>query len=68
MIPHTSYIHEYHHQIQTGEVVVGRWIRLLYDKIVGGLRDGLFYFDAKKAGKAIKFVETFCRHCEGRSD
>lgn len=68
MIPYTSYIHEYNRQILTGEVVVGRWIRLLYERIVGGLQDGLYFFDAKKAGKAIKFVETFCRHCEGRRD
>lgn len=68
MIPCTSYIHEYHHQILTGEVVVGRWIRLLYDWIVTGLRDGVFFFDAAKASKAIRFIEGFCRHCEGRSD
>jgi phage terminase large subunit-like protein len=68
MRPYTSYIHEYHHKMQTGEVVVGKWIKLLYDKIINGLRDGLFYFDAKKANKAIKFIEAFCRHCEGRSD
>jgi phage terminase large subunit-like protein len=68
MSPYTSYIHEYHHKMQTGEVVVGKWIQLLYDKIVDGLRDGLFYFDAKKANKAIRFIETFCRHCEGRND
>lgn len=68
MIPYKSYIHEYHHKMQTGEVVVGKWITLLYDKIVDGLRDGLFYFDAKKAKKAIDFIETFCRHCEGRND
>jgi phage terminase large subunit-like protein len=68
MTPHSSYIHEYHHKIQTGEVVVGKWIKLLYDQIVDGLRDGLFYFDEKKANKAIKFIETFCRHCEGRND
>lgn len=68
MTPYASYIHEYHHKIQTGEVVAGKWIKLLYDKIVDGLRDGLFYFDAKKANKAIDFIETFCRHCEGRND
>jgi len=54
--------------MQTGEVVVGKWIRLLYDKILDGLRDGLFYFDEKKANRAIKFIEGFCRHCEGRND
>jgi phage terminase large subunit-like protein len=68
MTPYNSYIHEYHHKMQTGEIVVGKWIRLLYDKIVDGLRDGLFFFDAAKAGRAITFIETFCRHCEGRND
>ena len=63
-----TYIHEYHHKMETGEVVVGKWIRLLYDKIVDELKRGRIYFDAKKAGKAIKFIETFCRHCEGRND
>ena len=68
MTPYANYIQEYHHKMQTGEVVVGKWIKLLYDKIVNGLRDGLFYFNAEKANKAITFIETFCRHCEGRND
>lgn len=36
--------------------------------LVKGLQDKLFYYDNKKANKAIKFIETFCHHCEGRSD
>ena len=51
-----------------GEIVVGQWIKLLYERIVNGLHDGLFYFDAKKANNAIEFIETFCHHCEGRND
>lgn len=65
---YANYIQEYHHKIQTGEIVAGKWIKLLYDKIVTGLRDGLFYFDDKKANRAIRFIETFCHHCEGRND
>ena len=68
MTPFSNYIHEYHHKIQTGEIVVGRWIRLLYEKITAGLRDGLFYFDSRKANNAIEFIQTFCHHCEGRND
>ena len=68
MTPYASYIHEYHHKIQTGEIVAGKWIKLIYDKIVNGLRDGLFYYDGAKANRAIEFIETFCRHCEGRDD
>ena len=68
MTPYNNYIQEYYHKMQTGEVVVGKWIKLLYEKIVTGLRDGLFFFDEVKANRAIKFIETFCRHCEGRND
>ena len=68
MTPFANHIQEYYHRIQTGEIVVGKWIRLLYEKITAGLRDGLFFFDARKANRAIKFIETFCHHCEGRSD
>lgn len=68
MIPFANYIQEYHHKITTGEIVVGKWIKKLYEMIVNGFRDGLFYFDEKKANRAIEFIETFCRHCEGRDD
>ena len=68
MKPYANYIQEYYHGIQTGDIVVGQWIKLLYEKITAGLRDGLFYFDARKANRAIEFIETFCHHCEGRSD
>ena len=68
MTPYANYIQEYSHKIQTGEIVVGKWIRTLYEKITAGLRDGLFYFDAKKANNAVEFIQTFCHHCEGRND
>lgn len=67
-LPFASYIHEYHHEITTGEIVAGKWIKLLYDKVTAGLRDGLFYLDDEKADKAIVFIENFCHHCEGRND
>lgn len=68
MTPYVSYIHEYYHKIQTGEIVAGRWIVLLYEKIIAGLRDDLFFLDGKKVNKAITFIENFCHHCEGRDD
>ena len=68
MTPYANYIQEYAHKIQTGEIVAGKWIKLLYQKITAGLRDGIYFFDAKKADKAIEFIQTFCHHCEGRSD
>ena len=68
MTPFANYIQEYYYRIQSGEIVVGRWIKLLYEKITAGLRDGLFFFDDRKASKAIRFIENFCHHCEGRND
>lgn len=61
-------ITEYFEKIQTGETRVGKWIKLLYEQIVSGLRDGLFLFDGEKAQKAIDFIQSFCHHCEGRND
>lgn len=63
-----NYIFEYYQQIQNGSVIVGRWVRLVMEYLVKGLQDKLFYYDNKKANKAIKFIENFCHHCEGRSD
>lgn len=63
-----DYITEYYQQMKTGDVIAGKWILRLYEKIVTGLRDGLFFYDAKKVERAIRFIESFCHHCEGRSD
>ena len=68
MTPFANYIQEYYHRITSGQIVVGKWIVLLYEKITAGLRDGLFFFDDRKATRAIQFIETFCHHCEGRND
>lgn len=63
-----NYILSYYQGIQNGSIVVGRWIRLFYEYIVKGLQSQSFFFDQKKANRAIRFIETFCHHCEGRDD
>ena len=60
-----DYILEYYQAIKSGSVVVGKWITLWYEYLIRGLKDKAFYFDQKKANKAIKFVEMFCHHHEG---
>ena len=64
----TNYIEEYSRMIRSGEIIAGIWIKKLYEYIERGLQNGAFFFDAKKADKAIRFIENFCRHCEGRND
>lgn len=63
-----NYIFAYYQEIQDGSVMVGKWVRLAYEYLVTGLQERRFFFDQKKANKAIKFIETFCHHCEGRND
>ena len=55
----------YYQAIKDGSVTVGRWIKLLYAYIVTGLEKGSFFFNQKEANRAIRFIETFCRHHEG---
>nr|DAL49713.1 MAG TPA_asm: Large Terminase [Caudoviricetes sp.] len=67
-MPYANYIFEYYDAIKTGRVTVGKWIKLIYAILVKGFENGRWFFDAKKANKAIKFIENFCHHSEGRSD
>ena len=62
----TDPILEYYQRIRDGRETVGRWIRLWYERIIKGLEDKLFFYDNRKAEKAIRFIESFCRHHEGR--
>jgi len=55
----------YYQQITDGTVTVGRWVKLLYEYIVRGLEAREFFFNAKKATAAIRFIEGFCHHHEG---
>ena len=61
-----DYILQYYQQIKDGSVIVGRWIRLWYEYIVAGLEAGSFFYNHKKAVRAIRFIESFCHHHEGK--
>ena len=60
-----NYILSYYQQIQDGSIVVGKWIKLLYEKIIEGLKNKEFFYNPKKAKAAITFIETFAHHHEG---
>lgn len=64
----TDPIHEYFAQIVSGEIVVGSWIRLLYTWLVENLNNGRFVYDAKRAKRAMRFMQNFCHHHRGRDD
>ena len=60
-----NYILTYYQQIKDGSVTVGKWIERWYEYIVHGLEEKRFFFDQKKAARAIAFIQQYCRHHEG---
>lgn len=60
-----NFISEYYRQINNGRITAGKWIHALYTMILNGLSEGLFFYDDRKAQRAIKFVENFAHHHEG---
>jgi phage terminase large subunit-like protein len=65
---YVNYIVEYCDKIERGEIIAGKWIKKIYKILVDGIKSGDWDFDAKKANKAIQFIENFCHHSKGRND
>ena len=66
--PPKNYIAEYYAEIKAGRVRVGKHIKAIYKILVDNIDKGVYIYDPKKATKAIRFIENFCHHSEGRSD
>ena len=60
-----NYILQYHKKIEDGTIIVGKWIRLLYEYLIKGLDNNQFFFDKKKADGVISWIENHCYHTEG---
>ena len=60
-----NYILAYYQQIKDGTAVVSRWVKKVYELIVSGIENGTYTYDAKKANKAINWIEEHCFHVEG---
>lgn len=60
-----NYIYRYYEKVLDGSIVVGRWIRLLLDRITAQLGSGELVFDQDKAAHAIEWIQTHCFHTEG---
>lgn len=65
---YVNYIVEYYDKIERGQIIAGKWIKKIYKILVDGIKSGDWDFDAKKANKAIQFIENFCHHSKGRND
>lgn len=49
----------YYQKIQSGEINVSKWIRMLYDVIIDGLSEGRWFYDHKKAVNCLRFLIDF---------
>ena len=53
-----SPIFAYQAAIESGQENVGRWVRLFYAYVCRELLEGRCRYNAKKANRAIRFIET----------
>lgn len=71
-----NYIFQYYdaiRRIKRGERVqgvraAGEFIHAIFRILTNGIKSGEYLFDEKKADRAIRFIENFCHHSEGRAD
>ena len=55
----TNYIYEYYQKINDGTIIVGKWVKLVYDIIIDDIKNKKYTYDAKKAKKAILYIENY---------
>lgn len=55
-----NYLLEYWELIQSGEIVVGYWIKQEVKRLVKDLDDDSYIYDTSEAHKRMKFMETLC--------
>ena len=60
-----NWIYTYYQGIKDGTYTVGKWITLIYERIIKDLEAKRYYFDQKKANAAIEWIESHCFHTEG---
>ncbi len=60
-----NYIYTYYQGIKDGSIAVGRWVRLLYEKLIEDLENRVTYYNQREADKAVTWIESRCFHTEG---
>lgn len=60
-----NYIYEYYQRIKDGTEICGKYIIQWYTQIIQGIESKKFFYNQKKAQKAILFIEKFTHHHEG---
>ncbi|MDW4106699.1 terminase large subunit [Staphylococcus saprophyticus] len=61
-----NYIEQYYQAMEDDNIIVSNRVRKQYQKLVQDIKEHPKYvFDDAKANRAIKFIETFCKHSKG---
>lgn len=55
-----TYLEQYSDLIQSGDVVVGYWIRKEIENLIEDLNNPAYIYDTTEAHKRIKFMQTMC--------
>lgn len=57
-----NYLVEYYSEIKCGNIVVGKELMTVLDRLIGDLENPRFIFDEKPGQLRIDFIERFCKH------
>ena len=55
-----TYLEQYHDLIQSGDVIVGYWMRKEIENLIEDLQNPAYIYDVTQAHKRIKFMQTLC--------
>ncbi len=64
--PADNWIYSYYQKVKDGTETVGEYIEVILEYLVHGIEEKLFFYDQKKASKAIDWIETHAFHTEGK--
>lgn len=61
-----NYIYAYYQGIKDGSIVTGKWIRMLYERILDGIEDHTYIYDQRRVDNCVRFIEKYCHHNKGK--
>jgi len=57
-----SYLVEYYEKIKSGEIVVGKELLTMLERLIKDMKNPRYTYDPKPGNIRIDFIETFCKH------
>lgn len=58
------WIEQYYEAIQSGEIIVGAYVKLMMERLMEELHDDSIIKDFSDSDKRIQFIESECRHAQ----